>query len=238
MLNGFHLDPHDVLGVAPGASLQDLRDAYHAKSKKHHPDLGGDEWAFRVVVRAFEILSEAPLDVGLAPRHDFGAEAEPVHRPTVVDPEQVRPGARDRVADPARTVAVELLRVRYEARDPMSLTTSAGHEDPNLSGSLNLTWPDPQQPSPADLDATADAVISALARICARVRVETSVVDAKTEFDADGRTFACWLSYAGGEDAWQAFRVLRDYLKKDGLGVRQWTRDLVIPRSESPSRPG
>ena len=52
------------------------------------------------------------------------------------------------MADPARTVAVELLRVRYEARDPMSLTTSAEHEDPNLSGSLNLTWPDPQQPAP------------------------------------------------------------------------------------------
>ena len=235
MLNGFHLDPHDVLGVAPGASVQEVRDAYHAKSKKHHPDLGGDEWAFRVVVRAFEILCEAPPDGATAARHDFGPDPEPAqrHGPTVVDPGQARPGARDRVADPARTVAVELLRVRYEARDPMSLTTSAGHEDPNLSGSLNLTWPDPEQPpDPADLAQKADEVIEALARICARVRVETAVVDSTTEFDADARTFACWLTYAGGEAAWQAFRVLRDYLKRDGLGVRQWTRDLVIPRAE------
>jgi len=234
MLNGFHLDPHDVLGVAPGASIQEVRDAYHAKSKKHHPDLGGDEWAFRVVVRAFEILCEAPPDGAATARHDFAPEPEPAHRPgpTVVDPEQARPGARDRVADPARTVAVELLRVRYEARDPMSLTTSAGHEDPNLSGSLNLNWPDPELAATADLAEKADEILGALARICARVRVETAVVDAKSEFDADGRTFACWLTYAGGEAAWQAFRVLRDYLKRDGLGVRQWTRDLVIPRAE------
>ena len=225
MLDGFHLDPHDVLGLHPGASSQEVRDAYHAKSKKHHPDLGGDEWAFRVVVRAFEVLSEPP-----APDADPG----PMPRPgqTHVDPEKVRPGARDRVADPARTVAVELLRVRYEARDPLNLTSDGEHEDPNLSGSLNLTWPDPEVPAAADLAAKADEVIEALARICARVRVETPVIDSKTDLDADGPSFACWLSYRGGEDAWQAFRVLRDYLKQHGLGVRQWTRDLVLPRAE------
>jgi DnaJ domain len=54
--HSFSLDPRTVLGVGPGASLDEIRDAYRAKSKKHHPDLGGDEWAFRMVVRAYEIV--------------------------------------------------------------------------------------------------------------------------------------------------------------------------------------
>jgi hypothetical protein len=63
---GFHsfsLDPRTVLGVGPEASLEEIREAYRAKSKKHHPDLGGDEWAFRMVARAYEVLkttAEAP----------------------------------------------------------------------------------------------------------------------------------------------------------------------------------
>src|SRR3984957_6512648 len=54
--HSFSLDPRTVLGVGPEASLDEIRDAYHAKSKKHHPDVGGDEWAFRMVARAYEVL--------------------------------------------------------------------------------------------------------------------------------------------------------------------------------------
>jgi hypothetical protein len=54
--HSFSLDPRTVLGVGPNASLDEIRDAYRTKSKKHHPDLGGDEWAFRMVTRAYEVL--------------------------------------------------------------------------------------------------------------------------------------------------------------------------------------
>jgi len=54
--HAFSLDPRTVLGVGPGASPDAIREAYHAKSKKHHPDVGGDEWAFRMVARAYEVL--------------------------------------------------------------------------------------------------------------------------------------------------------------------------------------
>jgi DnaJ domain len=54
--HSFSLDPRTVLGVGPDASPDEIHDAYHAKSKKHHPDLGGDEWAFRMVTRAYEVL--------------------------------------------------------------------------------------------------------------------------------------------------------------------------------------
>lgn len=76
--HSFSLDPRTILGVGPDASLDEIRDAYRAKSKKHHPDVGGDEWAFRMVLRAYEVLkttaaspseksrSERVADVGQA----------------------------------------------------------------------------------------------------------------------------------------------------------------------------
>ena len=54
--HSFSLDPRTVLGVGPDASLDEIRNAYREKSKKHHPDVGGDEWAFRMVSRAYEVL--------------------------------------------------------------------------------------------------------------------------------------------------------------------------------------
>ncbi len=54
--HAFSLDPRTVLGVGPGASPEEIREAYHTKSKKHHPDVGGDDWAFRMVARAYEVL--------------------------------------------------------------------------------------------------------------------------------------------------------------------------------------
>ncbi len=54
--HAFSLDPRTVLGVSPDASPDEIREAYHAKSKKYHPDAGGDEWAFRMVARAYEVL--------------------------------------------------------------------------------------------------------------------------------------------------------------------------------------
>ncbi len=53
------VDADDVLGVSPGATLQEIHDAYRTRVKKHHPDVGGDDWAFRAVARAYEILTHA-----------------------------------------------------------------------------------------------------------------------------------------------------------------------------------
>ena len=60
--HSFSLDPRTVLGVGPDASIDEIRDAYRAKSKKHHPDMGGDEWAFRMVLRAYEVLKTTTGD--------------------------------------------------------------------------------------------------------------------------------------------------------------------------------
>ncbi len=81
-LMGFHsfsLDPRTVLGIGPEATLEEIHDAYRAKSKKHHPDLGGDEWAFRMVSRAYEVLKTTAES---RPDHREPAGAGSAGRPT------------------------------------------------------------------------------------------------------------------------------------------------------------
>lgn len=56
MNHHFSLNPRTILGVSIEATADEIRDAFREKSKKHHPDLGGDEWAFRMVLRAYEVL--------------------------------------------------------------------------------------------------------------------------------------------------------------------------------------
>jgi hypothetical protein len=70
--HSFSLDPRTVLGVAPNAALDEIHEAYRAKSKKHHPDLGGDEWAFRMVARAYEVLKATTGTHGSVPWDRFG----------------------------------------------------------------------------------------------------------------------------------------------------------------------
>ena len=55
----FDIDPQAVLGVPADATLEQIRDAYRRKCKIFHPDVGGEEWAFRVLVQSYEMLSTA-----------------------------------------------------------------------------------------------------------------------------------------------------------------------------------
>ncbi len=51
------MDPRKILGVSPNASLDEIHQAYREKVKKHHPDMGGDVWAFQQVNEAYESLT-------------------------------------------------------------------------------------------------------------------------------------------------------------------------------------
>jgi curved DNA-binding protein len=48
---------HRVLGVSPGASAKQIRDAFVGLSKRHHPDVGGDPEKFKEINAAYQALS-------------------------------------------------------------------------------------------------------------------------------------------------------------------------------------
>jgi len=51
-------NPYKILGVDKSASKADIKKAYRAKAKTHHPDKGGDEAEFKKVNQAYETLSD------------------------------------------------------------------------------------------------------------------------------------------------------------------------------------
>ena len=51
------IDPHVVLGIPAGASLEELRTGFRARALLLHPDQGGDVAAFIALKRAYDTLS-------------------------------------------------------------------------------------------------------------------------------------------------------------------------------------
>lgn len=52
------MEPHEMLGVSPDASQQEIKKAYLAKAKECHPDSGGSLEAFRALTAAVEQLRD------------------------------------------------------------------------------------------------------------------------------------------------------------------------------------
>jgi hypothetical protein len=218
MLEGLPIDPYTVLGVKRDASADDIRDAFHQKSKKHHPDHGGDDWAFRVVVHAYNLItSGAALELSrsLDPK---AAQAEENSR--------IRPGVHDRDMHPSRLVLVEILWMRYAVDDFFALLGDKS-KSPQLSGSIKMTWPDPELPGDPRGIPFADRILLALNGAFDELRGKTSPLKARSNIEV-GR-FEAWLSYPNGKSASMAFKHLHVQLKARGLGVRQWTRELILP---------
>lgn len=246
MLEGLNLDPHTVLGLDRDADLPAIQEAYRRKSKKHHPDLGGDEWAFRIVVRAYELLTRrgavSPNGHHSPPQgdpyHFDDTELDPDPGPTqdwAAESERVRPGVRDRDYPPTRMVLVEVLWLRMEVADIYALLDR--REPSSFSGSLHLSWPDPEAGVEQPVDPEElHAVLNELGAAFDQLRARPGVLNARSQ-SGRGR-FDAWLSYSSGRDAWNAFTALRPLLKSGGLGVRQLTRELTIPRdgAEGPAR--
>lgn len=51
-------DYYKVLGVDSKASKADIKKAFRAKAKEHHPDKGGEEAEFKKINEAYEVLSD------------------------------------------------------------------------------------------------------------------------------------------------------------------------------------
>lgn len=89
-------DPYKVLGVARGATVEEIRKAYRAAAKKSHPDLHpgdvGAEARFKALNAANDLLSDADKRAAFD-RGEIDAEGQPVmpDRPFYNDYAQAQP---------------------------------------------------------------------------------------------------------------------------------------------------
>lgn len=51
-------NPYTILGVDKSASQAEIKKAYRALAKKHHPDKGGDEKEFKKINQAYELIGD------------------------------------------------------------------------------------------------------------------------------------------------------------------------------------
>jgi len=230
---GFEIDPSTILGVGADASLQEIREAYRRKASKHHPDHGGDEWAFRIVARSYELLSTARV-AGRVAQEAWGRPAPqrptPPPFPNGTGGEHQgrrRPGRRDPWIEPPRLVDIEILSLRFEMADPTDLLLRSA-DDRGLSYCLSIGWTAPPPgtwgESHPDAPLARKLLIETFEPIAQRTKATSSW--SRTE----ETKFEGWLSYSTSTQAHEAFRVLHQALNDCGLGVNQWTRDLIIPR--------
>ncbi|WP_165064099.1 J domain-containing protein [Paludisphaera rhizosphaerae] len=244
----FDIDPYAVLGVTADASLQEIRDAYRSKTKKFHPDVGGEDWAFRILVQSYELLSTNRVvratrgDEAAAPRPTTGSQhahgAARPHRESThkAEPksESVYLGIVDSDIPAQRRAAVELLSVRYlwEQASYLWLGQKSSDDDRFLSCSLNVSWPDRAQ-GVTHLASSAEEseIIASLGEVFDHLVLSTRAVSSRSIVHEDG--FEGWLTYSNFDRTWKAVRTLQESLHSRRLGIRQWSRDLFIPRNWS-----
>jgi curved DNA-binding protein CbpA len=236
------VDPADVLGVSQTASLGEIHEAYRTRVKKHHPDVGGDEWAFRLVTRAYEFLSNARVQARLFQSNtpppsnepEFGFREyqqppEPKHAPPPPPDNEsvwVRAGVEDHVEAPISVVDVELFTIRYELESPLDILKSAKNR--NLSSCMNVSWPS-HSPNGDDQEMAPDPdTLKILKKVFDALPKPTKAISSWSQVQ-DGR-FVGWASYNSATQAHEAFEVFHRALQDKGLGARQVSRELYISR--------
>jgi len=231
-LFSFEVDPQNVLGVPAGATLEQIRDAYRQKAKRFHPDAGGEDWAFRIVVQAYEMLSRARVARAAHAEQTTQRSAAPAAPKGERQTESVRVGIHDKNVPPARIVALELLCVRFlwDGADYLWITQRSPDEERFLSCSVNFCWPDPAAAGLPAEDLGSAPVIAALQDAFDQMIIATRVVSSRARSTDD--RFDGWLSYSNFDRAWKAVNSFHQLLRARGLGLRQWSRDLFIPRAE------
>ena len=212
--HSFSLDPRTILGVSPAASLDEIHDAFRSKSKKHHPDLGGDEWAFRMVARAYEVLKTTTRLTPAQPWESSNADATAAERPGMGP-------------DDFRIIEAELIWVRFESNGTTRPWSPSEETDETLSVCLVIAWPTPQLVARAAESTAAPEVLRTLISLFENLRGSGSVVRGRSRIE-DGR-FVGWLSYPDVLTAQDAFLSLRSTLRAEGLTVKLQTVDERIP---------
>lgn len=59
----FDFDPqknyYDILGVAEGATEDEIKKAFRKQAMQHHPDKGGDQEQFKKINEAYQVIGDA-----------------------------------------------------------------------------------------------------------------------------------------------------------------------------------
>ena len=259
MTHSFQFDPGAILGVPPGASTREIRDAYHQKSLKYHPDKGGDEWAFRMVSRAYEILltarvvDRAELDRPRAAPYTSPVPPTPPprgtwtdgFRPTASPSPGIGPEAMANIKgwsgttqshageDPAhlaRIVSAELLILRFELECSLDLFARSP-EDRNLSCTLHVTWPLEELAERAPKIPDADKFHKRIGEALKAKGVRKHALNKRANSE-NGR-FDAWFTYPTAVMASEALDAFREALAGHGLEVEKQVREMSIPRQWS-----
>ena len=258
MTHSFQFDPNVILGVPSGSSLREIRDAYHQKSMKHHPDKGGDEWAFRVVTRAYEILStervvdRASEESARPPRSaPAGARVDPQPPPRATWADGFRPSSPRAGTDPDSTVNIKgwggpPRSHAGEAPGEVSRIVAAellilrfelecsvdlfarSAEDRNLSCSMHVTWPVAEQAEQARSIPDAAKILRQVGEAFKAKGVRKHALKKKAEVE-EGR-FEGWLTYPTAIMASEALEAFREALAREGLELEKQVREMAIPR--------
>lgn len=226
MQHHFSLEPRSVLGVGPGASMEEIHRAFLAKSKMYHPDHGGDEWAFKMILRAYEILKETG---DLRPQ---AAPPRPQAGPAETGPAETGPTTATHAEAPTapfgafRTIDAELVWIRCEGSPP-ALADGVQPVAMTLSVCLVLSWPrsDLVRRS-ADLPGAAD-ILRAVIQGFDHLKARSEVIDSRSRIE-DGQ-FVGWLSYPNVVQAEAGFQALQEELALHELGISLRTRDEQVP---------
>ena len=88
------MDPRKVLGVSADATLDEIQKAYRLKAKKHHPDMGGDAWAFEHVQEAYQALINAAAQSKPKPQTRSKPQTSPSPKPSPKPQSTSRPKSR------------------------------------------------------------------------------------------------------------------------------------------------
>jgi hypothetical protein len=131
------------------------------------------------------------------------------------------------VNDPTKVVDVEKLWVRFEV-DHLWLLQDGSREDRFMSCCLNISWPEPELASRAETIAGGEETLRKLTEAFEEVHIRTPAINSRCKVEE--HKFQGWLSYSSTQLAWGAFNKLHEELNARGLSVKQWTRDLIIPR--------